>query len=298
MPGGAKRALRQVLALLMAWALVSTARQAHAAGCGSPDLVEAFPSAGSLAVPTNAHLWARYAATAVYLGEPVVLERLGGERREVLAQFSANEGLLVVEPEGFLEAGGRYRVEWPRLRGSNTASQGNGFSLEFSVGQVTDALSPVFGGAQAVEFRLERSQDGCSGTVEERFLFELAVGSVEDETQSSDLALLVFQVSGDGPPVQVHAQRYPDNGRVTLARPVRQATGSVCFAALVRDLTGKVSASADRVACTTTAEPPFFYGCELAPTARTPNAFGLLGLGLLGLLGYRWRALGRVSSCG
>jgi MYXO-CTERM domain-containing protein len=64
--------------------------------------------------------------------------------------------------------------------------------------------------------------------------------------------------------------------------------GRICFAALVRDLTDKISGGGDSEVCVQTTRPPFFNGCAFVPTGRDGTGLGLGALGLL-LVGRRRR---------
>ena len=58
----------------------------------------------------------------------------------------------------------------------------------------------------------------------------------------------------------------PDAGKdATVKLSVGDATGHVCFAAIARDLTGKISSSGSQTVCVDTTAPPFFRGCAVAP---------------------------------
>ncbi len=262
------------------------AEPVHAQSCAKPDALEGFPAYGSAGVPLNAILSAHYFASAEYDAEPVVLEEIGGERREALGSFNPSEGLLSLDPAGFLKLGMQYVVEWPALRGIGSASRGKSLKVNFSVGNQSDNAPPDFPGIESVHYRLERDQDGCAETVQDRFVFELKLGQPSDETSNQDLTLVVFQTKPNSSesPVPVLTRSFPSNGRVEVSQRIEDGLGNVCFAALVRDLTGKVSASGDRVVCTKTVKPPFFQGCAIA-FGRAPRA-EVLGFALL--LGGLW----------
>ncbi len=267
------------------------AEPVHAQSCAKPDALEAFPAYGSAGVPLNAILSAHYFTSAEYDAEPVVLEEIGGERREALGSFNSSEGLLSLDPAGFLKPGMQYVVEWPALRGIRSASRGKSLKVNFSVSNQSDSAPPEFSGIEGVHYRLERDQDGCAETVQDRFVFELKLGQPSDETSNQDLSLVVFQTkpNSNESAVPVLTRAFPSNGRVEVPRRIEDSLGKVCFAALVRDLTGKVSASADRVVCTKTVKPPFFQGCSIA-YRRAPRAEALGFALLLGGLWARRRA--------
>ncbi|MDX2050987.1 MAG: Ig-like domain-containing protein [Polyangiaceae bacterium] len=264
---------------------------AQAQSCARPDVLETFPANGSSEVPVNATLSAHYFASAEYDGEPIVLVELGGERRELLGNFSPNEGSLSLDPMGFLKPNTSYMLEWPALRGIGSASRGKGAKLNFTVGSGADTAPPEFGGVRKVKYHLDRDQDGCAETVQDRFVFELSLEPVSDESASKDLTLVVFQTQKGAttPPQPVLTASFPEDGRVSVARRIEDSLGEVCFAALVRDLSGKVSASADRLACTKTVEPPFFHGCAVASLRRSPSrGVGFFGVGFAFILGGMW----------
>ncbi len=99
----------------------------------------------------------------------------------------------------------------------------------------------------------------------------------------------MFQTFGPGldAPAPVEVRAIPPGNTVRVTRTVDETTGHVCFAALVRDLTGKTSASADRTVCADTIKPPFFYGCRVAGGGGTGDA-GWLGLALA-VFAFAWR---------
>jgi hypothetical protein len=56
----------------------------------------------------------------------------------------------------------------------------------------------------------------------------------------------------------------PASRTARVGLPTSRAVGRICFAALARDLTGKVSSSAGREVCVQTTAPPFFRGCAMS----------------------------------
>ena len=96
--------------------------------------------------------------------------------------------------------------------------------------------------------------DDCTDSLEDRFTFDLSLDGATDDGGSGMLTLLVFQSKG----AERHrfaapglTQRFPDQGwRVRVQRRSMSAAGNVCFAALARDSSGRVSNSADREVCT------------------------------------------------
>ena len=56
-----------------------------------------------------------------------------------------------------------------------------------------------------------------------------------------------------------------------VGRALGDAEGSVCFSAIVRDLTGKFAGGDAPGVCTKTVPPPFFYGCGAARGAGSSD---------------------------
>lgn len=257
--------------------------------CAKPDLLEAYPRAADppLEVPTNAILSAHYASTAQYLGETVELGKTGGTQAPASATFDSTQGLLTVTPA--LTAGGRYTIHWPKLAGIGTASRGKGADVDFAVSTLADAQAPRFSGLARVDWDVRRVRDACTDSLEDRFAFDVWPGDASDDFPSAELALFVFQTAGPhvdpgASPTPVSIQPLPTAGesaRVVLS--LDDGEGRVCFAALVKDLTGKASAGADREVCTHTTRPPFFYGCSVTPSRGGRSGFFLLPLLLLPL---------------
>jgi uncharacterized protein (TIGR03382 family) len=273
--------VRRALLLL----LLSRALPASAAPCNTPELVATFPPEGAGGVPTDATLFAAYASSADYLGEEVLLIPAGGEPRPVPATFDRAEALLSIKPPDGLMPGLVYSVRWPGLRGVDTATPGLGREIRFTTGAGPDTEAPRFDGVGAITWDLERAHSDCIDGIEERFVFDLQLGAATDDGGRESLALMVFQTAGPlvQAPVQVLNGPLP-MGAARIRLPVSGAVGHVCFSAQVRDLTGKVSASAQKEVCVDTTAPPFFHGCAAAGRGRP----GWWMLSLL-LLGWRWR---------
>jgi hypothetical protein len=268
---------------------------AFAAPCGAADFTEAFPADGAKGVPSNATLSAHYAATATYDGEEISLEHGGADTESLIGDFDAAEGLLGVTPSAPLVAGDTYTLKWPRLRAVGGGSRGRGATVSFTAGDVTDVAPPDFDGLTALAWDVRREHDDCTDSLEDRFAFDLSLGPASDDGGRALLTLVVFQSRGpqiaakDGP-VKVLTTALPAKGAAArVERALEDATGHVCFAALVRDLTGAVSAGADREVCATTVAPPFFYGCGIS-RGRGSGAGAWLVVGAMLLL--RRRALG------
>jgi hypothetical protein len=248
---------------------LSVAVAARADDCATADLLDTFPPDAGTGVPTDAVLTAHYAPNAQYGGETVTLQHGTAPKETVDAVFDETQGLLSVTPVVPLVSGDRYAIEWPGLRGIDTASIGTGATVTFRVGDGPDVSAPIFAGLTKVRWDVKRERDECTSSFEDRFVFDLTPGAATDDAGTRNLALVVFQTKGprvdqSGTREQVQISPLPKPGEaVRVALPIADAEGDVCFAALVRDLTGKVS-SADREACTHTTAPPFFYGCSVA----------------------------------
>ena len=116
----------------LAVAVASLGSAASAAPCARPDLLDALPPDGASGVPTNAFLFAHYASTAEYLGEEVILTPEGEAPQSLTAGFDSAEGMLSITPT--LEPNQSYTLEWPALRGLNTANKGRAQTVTFTVG--------------------------------------------------------------------------------------------------------------------------------------------------------------------
>jgi hypothetical protein len=262
-----------------------TATNAGAADpCGRPDLLETFPADGATDVPINARLSARYSATAEYVDEEVSFEHVGIDMEVPRATFDSTEGRLSFEPRTPLVPGDSYIIRWPALRGLTTAVVGKAAEVKFTAGSTSDVDPPVFGGVRSLSWDVERVNDECTDSLEDRYTFDISIDAAADDGGRGMLTLLVFQSKGGSAsvsPAAVLAQRFPDSGsQVRVQRAIDAATGQVCFAALARDSSGRVSSSADREVCTSTVKPPFFYGCSLgrASSGRSPIAAALVVL--------------------
>ena len=250
-------------ALLLALA----AAPARAEDCARPDVVDTVPVDGALDIPTNARLTARYAINAEYFDEPVLFGPAGSELEPFVASYASSELLLTFTPPEGLTPGVEYEIAWPGLRGLNTANKGLGRKLRFFAGSTADAEPPSFDGLIGLDWDLEREQDECTDSVEERFFFELELGQAEDDGRRDALSLVVFQTRGPAvdpnAPTPVHVGHFPAPGEsVRIYDAVERTTGDVCFAALARDSTGLVS-SGGAEHCVATVEPPFFKGCSV-----------------------------------
>lgn len=250
------------------------------AACNRPDIEFAVPPDGAESVPPNAKLFARYRSNAEYTGEDIVLTEGSGEPVVSSGDWSSTETLLSVAPD--LKPGASYQVEWPRLRGVNSASLGRGKTVAFEVGATPDDAAPVFSGLSAVDWDVDRERDDCTDNLEERYVFDFELGEASDDGGRESLMVLLFQTKGPrvkgSAPEPVSVQRMPAGSRLRLTRTLADGEGDVCFAAVARDLTGKVSASGAEEVCVETVAPPFFEGCS---AARAPARGGLGALASL-----------------
>jgi hypothetical protein len=257
-------------------------RLARAAPCNAPELLSTLPPEGATRVATDATLFAAYASSADYLGEEVLLIEEGGDPRPLPATFDRAQGLLSVKPPDGLVPGARYSVRWPGLRGVDTATAGAGREIRFTAGAGPDLEAPRFDGIGTVGWEHERVRNNCTEEVEDRFVFDLELGAVADDAGTESLALVVFQTAGPlvGAPEPVLTRPLPaGGGSARVGLPVSRAVGRICFAALVRDLTGKVSASVQHEVCVQTTAPPFFAGCAAGGSGARGAWPALLALG-------------------
>jgi hypothetical protein len=278
---------RATLALSSLAAVLFLVGRAAGAPCNKPDLRDTVPPDGANSVPVNAKLHARYAKNATYLGEEVLLETVGVGEEPVTATYSEAEGILSVTPEPPLSPNQDYIISWPRLRGLNASNLGKGATVHFRVGDTTDEGFPDFPGLTDVSWDVDREKDECTDSLEDRYVFDFDLSGASDDGGRESLMLLVFQTSGPGvnpsAPAPVLVRRFPASGDgVRSTQALSEGAGEICFSAIARDLTGKVSANAPREVCTETVEPPFFEGCSVGH-ARTRGLW-LVMLTLAGLV--------------
>lgn len=275
-------------ALTLTIALVAS--PAAAAPCGNPDLRAAFPPDGAGVVPLNAKLSAVYAESADYLGEPVTITD-GAGPRPLSVTFDPTERRLSAMDPG-LASDQSYTVEWPALRGVSTAAHGKGAVVTFTTGAAEDVAAPAFAGISRLTGDLAHPLDECTDELEPRMFFDFTLGAVDDDGGKESLALLTFQTQGrgleGGEPKLVALTAWPADSTQRVELSVDGATGHVCFATVARDLLFRVSATGSDEHCVDLAEPPFFYGCTLAPGARRSSWFGVLSLAL-GIMAWRRR---------
>jgi hypothetical protein len=268
---------------------------ARATDCARPDLLDAVPPDGAK-VPQNASLFAHYEPSADYGNEDVVLTPAGGTPEVVKVTWDGTQGLLAFAPESPLPAGS-YTIEWPALRGLNTSALGKGAIVHFTVGDVDDLAPPDFAGLTGVAWDLERETNDCTDSLENRMVFRLSLAPAGDDGGRAGLTLVVFQTAGsgstlDGGSVPVLSTAMPAAGDTVVVKlPVSDATGHVCFAAIARDLTGKISSSGATTVCAETTAPPFFRGCATAP----PGGRGGFALAFV-LAALAWAARRRARA--
>jgi hypothetical protein len=283
---------RTRLVVVAPLALLMFAAPARAATCASPDVLDTVP-ADMGTIPPNAALFAHYDASAEYANEDVVFtppgggdEAFAGNDPMPVVTWDATQGLLAFTPPEAL-APGDYTIVWPGLRGLNTATPGLPATVHFTVGQTADVAPPDFGGLTGVTWDLERQTNDCTSSLENRFVFTLALDTADDDGGRANLTLVVFETSGsgvDGGSVPVLSTPMPAAGKdVTVKLSVGEATGHVCFAAIARDLTGKISTSGSRTVCVDTTAPPFFRGCAIAAGGGPRTAVGGIALALVAL---------------
>lgn len=276
----------RALSALWVAGVLALGTRSLAAPCNRPDLQDAVPPDGAVGVPTNASLSAIYVTSAEYLGEEIPLKRVStGEVQTLQGTWVPVEGVLSVTPEAPLEPGELYEISWPRLRGVATATLGQGRDVTLQVGSGEDTELPVFDGVTGVEWDVAREKDPCTDATEERYIFDIEVPDAIDDGGRDSLTLLVFQTRGrdvaPGAPEPVLVRRLPPpGGTLRVTKTIDDAVGEVCFAALVRDSTGKVSGGGNREQCVETVEPPFFYGCAVQPR-RSGSGSWLAALALM-----------------
>jgi len=266
-------------------AALAPARDARAQQCGRPDVLDTVPPDLATDVPPNASLTAHYDPSAEYLGEDVVLTPMGGVDEAVEVTFDDTQGLLTYAPPEPL-APGAYVITWPSLRGLNAAALGTDAVVHFTVGATDDTAPPVFDGLTAVTWDLERKNNSCTKSIEDRMVFELSLAPASDDGGRDGLRLAIFQTSGSGVDVDagsvpVQTMAMPAVGKTAEVKlPVSDATGHVCFAAFARDLTGKISNGGSHAVCVDTIAPPFFRGCAVAPGGDRVGGLVLLAASL------------------
>jgi hypothetical protein len=264
------RLVRAIPPVLL-FGLVLAPRAVNAAPCGRPDVDATYPPHGAVGVPPNALLSAHYGAPAEYVDEIVTLTGPAGEV-PIYIFFDRAESMLGARPLTEL-AEGAYVVMWPGLRGV-TAGRGLGLTVEFDVGNQRDEQGPRFSGLTGIEWDWVREEDECTETHEDRFWFDLDLGSVSDDLAPNFLSVIVFETRGPSSgsaPEQIAIRPLPKDRSVRVERPAAGGE-KVCFAAVVRDLTSRVSGGGDEQVCVETTELPFFDGCSFGARGSRGNA--------------------------
>ena len=170
--------------ILFAAFLVALVPGARADTCVPPDVLTVSPPDGAVGVPTNAALRARYAGSAVYGGEDVILEIVGQGELPVEPTFSESEGILSVSAE--LLPNASHIVHWPGLRDSRDAMAiGQGRDVRFVTTSVPDEMSPSLANLSIVDWNVRKRDDGCTDEPEERYLFDFAIGAANDDFDAS-----------------------------------------------------------------------------------------------------------------
>ncbi|MFZ5894065.1 MAG: Ig-like domain-containing protein [Myxococcota bacterium] len=287
------RASRCISTTLLSLGLVAPG-VALADNCARPDLAATFPIDGAANVPLNASLSASYEQGADYLDEPVTLS-FSNIERSLNARFDTSESRLIVDEPG-LEPNTAYTLTWPALRGLSTAGHGLGKTISFTTGASVDSAPPEFEGLEGVSWDLVHPRDECTDDLEPRLRFRLTIGAANDDGGRDSLALMLFQTQGpavnDSAPRFLTGRALPSGAHADVDLTVDDATGRVCFATLVRDLVGNVSATGNDTHCVKTTAPPIFYGCAFPKRPPGGSALDLLlVLGVASLFGRRrWRA--------
>jgi hypothetical protein len=304
---GRARALVTGLSVAAAATGLLASRDACADSCDHPDLIETIPDDLATGVPVNASLFAHYATNAQYVNEKVTLEQTTGAGDDagvvagsvvpITVTFDQAEGLLQATPMAPLMPDTTYVVQWPSLRGLDTATLGTKASTHFTTGTKIDTAAPTFGGIKSVSWDVSRDHDSCTGRVEERYVFDLALGDAADDGGRDSLSLVVFETSGPGidasAPQPLLVQRIPPAGQ-SVRITSNDLVGHVCFAAIVQDLTGKASTSGAPM-CVDTVAPPFFYSCAMSAGRHRWSAELLMAAAALVVLAKR-RARGQTGT--
>jgi hypothetical protein len=248
---------------------------AAAAPCGRPDVDVTFPADGAESVPKNAILAAHYRAPADWQDEGVTLTGPDGVELAVDVSYDAAESTLRAVPQGTLLEG-EHRIVWPALRGVAT-SVGLGRTASFRVGASEDAAAPRFAGASGVEWQLLREQDPCTSGLEDRFQYDIELGELSDDQAHSLLSVIVFETRSpthtSGVPKQLAVLPLANDGHVHVERSSTRS-GTVCFAAILRDLALFTSGGGDQEVCAKTTEPPYFEGCSLSQRSTPGHGWG------------------------
>jgi len=279
--------VRAVMKTLLAAVAVLIPAAATGQTCGAPDLLTAVPPDGAVLVPVDAPLHAFYAAAAIYQDEPIVLDLPDGTQQALVGAFDLAEGNLTLTPPDALAPLSTYTVHWPELRGTTSGGKGLGKKITFTTGAGPDVSPPSFAGATTLAWDWVRENDDCTDKIEDRLAFDVSLGEASDDGGRDGLTLILSQTTGPllaAGPRQVLLGPMPPPGKPAhVSLRVDSAVGRICFAALARDLTGKISGGGDSEVCVQTTRPPFFNGCAVAPPARANSGAGWI-LGALAFM--------------
>ena len=265
--------------VLPALLLLGTVNRAAAAPCGRPDVDATFPPSNATSVPPNALLSAHYSSPASYDGEVVSLVDASGTELDVSVAYDDADAMLRATPAEPLGPG-YHELIWPGLRSLTGAGVGRGRTTGFFVQAAADQSPPTFRGLTDITWDLSRDRDPCLDDLDDRFVFELTLGSADDDAGADLLAVHIFATQdpagGSDEPARVALRAFPESGRLEVRRAADDA-GQTCFAAVVQDLLGNVSGGGEREVCIKTKKPPFFDGCSLAGAGgRGTSSAGLL----------------------
>jgi hypothetical protein len=246
--------------------LLLGAVHAAAAPCGRPDVDATFPPSDATSVPPNALLSAHYSSPALYDDEVVSLIDANGTELDVSVAYDEADAMLRATPAEPLGPG-YHELSWPGLRSLTGAGVGRGRTTGFFVQAAADQAPPTFRGLTDITWDLSRDRDPCLDELDDRFVFELTLGSANDDAGVELLAVHVFATqdpaSGSDEPARVALRAFPESGKLEVRRAANDA-GKTCFAAVVQDLLGNVSGGGEREVCIKTKKPPFFDGCSVA----------------------------------
>jgi hypothetical protein len=268
--------------VLPASLVLGMAFHAAAAPCGRPDVDATFPPSDATSVPPNALLSAHYSSPALYDDELVSLVDASGTELDVSVVYDEADAMLRATPAEPLGPG-YHELSWPGLRSLTGAGVGRGRTTGFFVQTAADRAPPTFQGLTDIAWDLSRDRDPCLDELDDRFVFELTLGSAHDDAGVELLAVQIFETqdpaSESDEPARVALRAFPESGKLEVRRATNDA-GKTCFAAVVQDLLGNVSGGGEREVCIKTKKPPFFDGCSVAGVVHP----GVSGAGLLLLL--------------
>jgi hypothetical protein len=286
------------LTALPASLVLGSAVPAAAAPCGRPDVDATFPPSNASSVPPNALLSAHYSSPALYDDESVSLIDASGSELDVSVAYDEADSLLRVMPAEPLGPG-YHEVIWPGLRSLSGAGVGRGRTTGFFVQTAVDRGPPTFQGLTDIGWDLARDRDPCLDKLDDRFVFELTLGSASDDAGVELLAVQIFETqdpaSENGEPARVALRAFPESSKLEVRRAANNA-GKTCFAAVAQDLLGNVSGGGEREVCVNTKKPPFFDGCSVAGAGRPRASAGELLLLLLAFSLLRRGARGASRS--